>query len=257
MRFFLTCLILLFIQGQPPVWVSSETNNFKIIASDLEASKYLQENAEFVKTWCSGRWYLKDVDFSKKCCLIAVKNKDEYFNLFQKTYPEISLNTQHNGKDVSAIWFWTDQNGWRNSVLPKYLTYVILHELELKESQKFCYTAKVGMACLNLDFESIKSKIEKIQKPTYSLDELLTVSSKIILDDKVSNYSKYENFEAQSAILTLFISKKQGKDGFSKFLYSKYNGSEEIFSDYESYQDKIIKGFKQSIVNKSYVLKVF
>lgn len=257
MKKLLIIVLCCLMQATQPAWVSKDTKNFKILSTDSKTTSYLYDNVEFIKEWCCGRWYLNDIDFSKKCCLVSTQTKEEYFNIFQKTYPEISFSTEFQGQNISAVWFWSEKDNWRSSVLPKYMTIIILHEHELKNNVKYSFVAKTGMACLNSEFKFIKERISLIKGEKYTVRELLAVNGQKLSADKNSNYPKYENFEGQSAVLSLFIAKKYGLDVYKRYLRGEFDGTEEFFENYEKYQNGLIKGLSNDTIDKSYVLKIF
>lgn len=217
----LDSLIKLVEQPAPIQWNRYETTNFEILSIDDAQGKLLYNNIEYIKTWISWRWGIKDNSFSVKCKIMVVPSKDLFVKIFNKD--RSSFRYEPKG---SAIWICTEEVRWLTDVLPKMMTEVNLNEFEAKFNTKFGLWAHRGMSILNGNLIEIRGAL--------SLGGDL-ILSKVMLNTTTEQYLKLSEanrikFDSQCAAFCLMIRKEHGNGKFLDYLGASRDDPEKALS---------------------------
>lgn len=235
----------------PLQWNRYTTNNFEILSLDDAQGKYLFYNIEFIKTWTLWRWGIKDVDFASgtnkqivKCKVVAVPNRDLYFNLFGKKDPTWRVEIK-DGKFESVIWIITDEQKW-NTAIPTQLTEVILTNFENTYQTKFPVWCRRGMTVLNSRLSDIKLNLKT------------EVISKTLLEMTPEVYSQLTSaqkttYDSQAAVFCLWLRQEHNGKVFLDFLSAAMGSPQSAFQvvGFTSYADadQKLKAYLSKLVN--------
>jgi hypothetical protein len=218
--------------GQPKElqWNRYVTDNFEILSLDNPQGKYLCDNIEFIKTWISLRWGLRDLDFPTiqdkdgnslrvKCRVICVPSVDFYEKLFNRKTPVWRLELK-NGVPEYSVWFISDGQKW-NTKLPVFLTETILVNFEANTGTRLPLWCHRGMSVLNGRIEDIRAKLTLVG----SFDSKLTLTMAQDSYDKLSEGQRL-SFDAQAAFFCLWVKQEFGEKAFLDYLTGSITNSE-------------------------------
>lgn len=184
------------------VWNKWDTENFIVLSISEQQGLYLKNNIEKIKSSLLKNWGMKNFNFSKKCKLICVPDKEMLNKLFKKQDFHLEVRKNSDGEiEDNIIWFYldniNDMGEFNSSVLN-----ICLSELsqKIQVTPKFC---KIGMCSLSKNSNQVR---------------------KILLeagDSKASDLIEGSNLsEGDAAILCLMIRKEYGQNNFLEYLFS-------------------------------------
>ena len=91
------------------VWNKWDTENFVVLSISEQQGIYLKDNIENTKNSLLKSWGMKDFDFSTKCKLVCVSDKEMLDKLFKKQDFHMEVRKNPDGKiEASVIWFYLD-----------------------------------------------------------------------------------------------------------------------------------------------------
>lgn len=237
-------LILGFIVSDVPSpelkWHRFETANFEILTINKKDGEYLSKSIEPMRKWTLERWGIKSVDFSTKCKVLVVSDKDLYLKLFKKQKPLFKIEREKGKIKNTIIWCWSD-DGWHTSILPNLLTEICLQEFEQKHNAKFPLWTKRGMSVLNRNTSDIRKEFGEFNKVFANKSSIFTLPMILgMKEDKIRLYEPQhqELFDKQSAFLCLYLQKEKGNKKFLEFMESCMENKMSIQKiDFEKQED--------------------
>lgn len=214
-------------------WISYQTPNFEILATDAEDGQYLQNNIEQMKTWIYQRWNLGDLQFTSKHKIMCTKDARNFKNLFNQSIPFTK-----NGD----IYLYHDDKFTINT-LPFLLTEICLLEYEKKNNVILNLWIHKGMASLNTSIPNIKnnlgslSEVYKSNIPCFWTKKLLAINAQNLLQYRDTDQVL---FDKESAAMCLMVVKE----------YKMYPQSMTEINDLDNVFNKFMYNISLDIINK-------
>ena len=234
------------------VWNRWTTDDFVICSLSDSQGEYLYNNIEDIKSWIYYRWGMYDVDFSAKCKLICVNDRDlfEKFFRIEDTLVEIRKNPDGSIKET-VIFILLDKSA--SKTIPMPLTEVCLAEFEEKYDLELGFWVHRGMPLLNSSIPNIRQNIK--QKFQYDCETIMETTKEQFMNMSVG---QKREFDVASMTLCLMLKKEFGTTNFQKIMKETSSGkSPEVavqkvlgfdnFDDFESSFDRYTKDLVNDI----------
>lgn len=211
------------------VWNKWETENFIVLSLDYGSGLKIKSSVESQMYALQKRWGINDDDFSTKCKLVCVPDPKTLKRFFSLDFPKAEIKSR-NGD--TAIWIDSD----RIEELDGLLVSVCLKD-------KAPYIRK-GIPLIMRGPKFLSEKISS------SADSLATISLAKEEEYSKMNPEEREMFDANSAVLCLFIRREFGLDAFSSLVSGRSPQSVCGFKDAKSFESTIsryVKNIKDDV----------
>lgn len=210
------------------VWNKWETENFIILSLDKSQGLYLKNNIENIKSSLLKDLGLEDVNFSSKCKLVAVPDREFMSKLFRIAGSHNEVRKNDSG-DVSLCAIWLE-NDKIDEDLGFHIASICLNESVSNKNHRLFVQKGICFLCRPVEY--IKKDLKDLGQ--FDLNYLINMTQ-----EKWKSLSTEEKdlFQKQSELVCLFFRKEFGKNRFKKFLYSNQK-EEDILSTYGFENDK-------------------
>jgi hypothetical protein len=197
-------------------WHRWTTKNFTVLSLDEKQGNFLAQNIENIKKSTYMRWGLDNQDFSRKCKILAVYDKDLLKRLFRINESRVEVRE-------NEIVAWILSDDVITTVLPPPLTEVCMSEIE-KQGKHVGFWMIKGMGTLN-------GSVSKIKENVMSAGDTVAKNSKVFLSEKLFTMTKRDweklnpqqraLFDKECVILCLLLRKEFGEFKFLSFMNNK------------------------------------
>lgn len=244
---FLVLQTFVIAQEQDPAikdlaWNRYTTENFVINSIDDQQGKWMNDNIESIKKWCTRRWGFPDFEFAKECRIFCVPDRVLLKKLFNLDNSKFEIRKNEGRFEIAAIWLVLDDKPAR--VIPDTLSFICFAEFEDKYKIDIPFFAKNGMSIINGTIPVIKSYVSFIgEKVKYSQKIFLSEAIFSMTEQQYTTLSDENKklFDSQSVLMCLLLRKEFGESKLQRFYLNskKYDTVDLLKSIYgfESFSD--------------------
>ncbi|RDJ35234.1 MAG: hypothetical protein DWQ19_10495 [Crenarchaeota archaeon] len=211
-------------------WNRWTTKNFSIHSIDYDQGEFLFHNIEKMKSWCLTRWGLPDIQFSSECRIFCAPTKELMKKLFNldNSYGEVKIQ---DGKIViSYLWLVLDSKP--AEVIPPALTVICLKEFNQQYRLNIGWWTYRGVPILNETLPQIRNNLVRVNTENFSASSFFSMTESKF---RTLNAEQRRGFDAEAAMMCLFIRKEFGQTKFQYFL--KYDNFEDNVKKHLGFQN--------------------
>lgn len=191
------------------VWNRFVNKNFVILSIDEKQGLWLNKNIDSINHWCTNRWGLPGVEFSKECRIFCVPNKSLLKKLFGIDDSRVEVRKKDGEIEIIAMWLVLEETS--PSLVTPYLTRASFAEFGEQKGKYmpwwFARSAEI-LSSPNLSIRNTLNGIINVDKSNLNCSSVFNLTFEDY--QKLSKEEK-DLFDQKCLVLCLMLRKELGE----------------------------------------------
>lgn len=191
------------------VWNRFVNKNLVILSIDEKQGLWLSKNIDSINHWCTNRWGIPEVEFSKECRIFCVPNKPLLKKLFGIDDSRVEVRKKDGEIEIIALWLVLEETN--PSFVAPYLTRASFAEFGEQEGKFvpwwFIRSAEI-LSGSNTSIRSVLGGIVNIDKKNLNCSSVFNLTFEDY--QKLSKEEK-DSFDQKCLVLCLLLRKELGE----------------------------------------------